>query len=360
MSALRTYILSITLGSAVPGAAHAEALRDAVLKLYPGHASATLLVQVADECAPANRLLHAEAFERWQQTQQLAGYRNLIEKSLGARDAQELLRQERDSLLPKMRSQFPNCVTAAKLQETFRSARMDLRATHPDAHRTVQAALSGGGAITAAAPVHAPRSQPTPTVSAHANLPALEGIYLDQTTAIGSAFRFSAYAVFSDGTLTNDLNTAFGGGRGRTGRWERHGNGFAVKWDNGKRETLSGKTFYRTFPADAGDALSGKYVALSTGGNIPFGGNVMTFSASTIVFNADGTFSSKTAGGGSTPNTVASSNQSGQGRYALNGHTITLHHADGRTTVTGFYFFPAHGLKTNRSIGIGNKVYSLR
>ncbi len=187
---------------------------------------------------------------------------------------------------------------------------------------------------------------------------------MDQTYST-SGFDFTSYAVFKDGRITNDLDSAFGGApvgrKMRQGRWQRSGNqGFQVTWDDGKQTTLSGATFYRTFAAGSGDALSGTYRYLSTGGNLPLGGSVLTFSADTVVFQPSGVFSSNASSGGSAPGVATSSARTGGGRYSLKGHTITMQYDSGQSVTTGFYFFPSKGQKSIDTIGIGNRIYSLR
>jgi hypothetical protein len=55
-----------------------------------------------------------------------------------------------------------------------------------------------------------------------------------------------------------------------------------------------------------------------------------------------------------------SANKRQSGTYSLDRHVIELRFNDGNVIRTGFFFFPASGKKTIKSIGIGGTVYSLR
>jgi hypothetical protein len=348
----------LALSSFLSFGAQANELRAALVELYPGHSTATLLMQYADECAPQDATKHSEIYKKWQKKQGLLGFRPLLNKTLGERDSVTLARNEQQTLLPKMRKQFAKCPSVAMLQEAYAGDMMDIRSSNPNAHQTVSAALGTASSV-AVSPARLPKPvNSAAAVSAGSKRP-LEGVYMNQIYTF-NGFDFESYAVFKDGTISDDLNAAFGGGTMRTGRWQRSGNGFSVTWDNGKRETMSGSTFYRTFPAGSGEALSGKYVFLSTGGNTSLGGNVMTFDASTIYFQPNGQFSVEASRGGSSSAGAGYSSNGSRGRYNLKGHTITFQYDSGQTVTTGFYYFPESGRKTVGTIGIGNKIYSLK
>jgi hypothetical protein len=343
------------LSAALPSMSNADELQEALMQLYSGHSSATIATQYAAECNPGERAKHTAVYKKWLQSQKLTGYRELLDKALGAKVAAALASSEQQTLLPKMRKTFPNCLTNMQLQTLLNSDMMNLRSSNADAHQIVTTALGSPTAVVSGARVVKPIAGPAVGAG---NKRALEGVYMQQTATFG--FSFTAYAVFKDGTMTDDLNGAFGGGKMRMGRWQRSGNGFSVTWDDGKRETLSGSTFYRTFPAGNGETLSGKYTHLSTGGNVALGGNVMTFDAETIYFKPNGQFSAESSRGGSSSAGAAVSRGGGSGRYSLKGHTITLQYDSGQTRTIGFYYFPENGRKTVDTIGIGNNVYSHR
>lgn len=300
-------------------------LRQPVLDIYAGHSAARMLRDLANECAPQQRAQHARAF-----------------------------------------------TVSAQLDSLYQSEKMNPgRNQRGSQLASVQAALVSkqGGSVPIASAPTAPavaNDKPRVTQPSSANVPPLEGVYMEQTTGFGvggmMTFEFDAYAVFKDGTITSNINTLSGQQSARNskdwGRWSRAGNGFAVQWGNGKSSQLSGSTFYRTFPAQSGETLQGTYRSIGGGGNTALGGGVMTVDARSITFSPNGQFNTAQTQGGSAPGVVASSSSKNSGTYRLDGHVIEMRYADGRVVRSGFYFFPNKGRKTDSTIGIGNRHYS--
>jgi hypothetical protein len=250
---------------------------------------------------------------------------------------------------------------ALPTSRSLQKALLSLYSTYSSAS-FIQAALNNSQSADAPDSV---KSKPIQSQSVKTIAP-LKGIYMEQVTSYGVGgmvtFDFDSYAVFQDGTISRDLNEAFGDQTARNpkswGRWQQNGNGFNVTWNNGKTKKLGGSLFYRTFAASSGDRLEGLYRSLGGGGNTALGGDVTIVDSRKIQFYRNGSFEQSSARGGSSGQSVTSSKSSATGTYTLDGHTIELSYADGRTLRTSFFFFPAKGVKTADSIGIGSRVYS--
>jgi hypothetical protein len=353
-----TCLVNLPMVVAVP----TGSLQKALLSLYSTYGSASLLREYADECEPSGTANHQAAYDRWLETYQLKGVQNLLYESVGPRAAKNIKQSEQGTLKTKLRESFPNCVNGKQLAAIYASPKMNPTELNPAALAVIQAALNNAQSAEPPDPV---RSKPIQSRGAKTIAP-LKGIYMQQVTSYGVGgmvtFDFDAYAVFQDGTISRDLNEVFGDKTARNpkdwGRWQQSGNGFNVTWNNGKTKKLGGSLFYRTFASSSGDRLEGLYRSLGGGGNTALGGNVMIVDSRNIQFYRNGSFEESSARGGSSGQTTTSSKNSATGTYTLNGHTIELRYADGRTLRTSFYFFPSKGGKTADSIGIGSRVYS--
>ncbi len=344
-------------------------LRKAALEVYAGYTAAQLLRQLADECAPERRDGHSKAFAAWETNHKLRGFNTLLTQQLSTPERTQLEQQTQLQILPKLKNKFPDCVSV-QLSALYESDSMNPgKGSRGASLSLVQAALAGGAvsASPQAPNVASPAAAQIPN-SRNAGLAALEGVYLNQSTGFGvggmMTIEFDAYAVFKDGSITSDI-TVFGGQSSarnpkKWGRWQRAGNGFRVTWDSGKTSDLSGSTFYKTFPASAGETLSGAYRSVGGGGNTAFGGSTMIVDASNLNFFPDGRFEGSSAKGGSAPGVATSVRSASSGTYRLDGHTIEMRYGDGRVVKTGFYFYPAKGVKATKAIGIGNRAYSKR
>ncbi len=354
-----TCFVNLTVAVAVTN----ESLQKALMSLYSTYSGALLLREYADECEPSGIANHQAAYDRWLATYQLKGVHNLLYESIGSTTAAKLKQAEQGQLKTKLRKSFPNCVNGKQLAAFYASPKMNPTELNPGALAIIQSALNK---TTSSANTPAPvKSKPIPSRAAKTVAP-LKGIYMEQVTSSGVggmvSFDFDSYAVFQDGTISSDLNEAFGDQTARSpkswGRWKSSGNGFNVTWNDGKTRKLAGSTFYRTFAASSSARLEGLYRSLGGGGNTATGGSVMTFDSANIKFYRNGNFEQSEARGGSSGQTSATSNSSSTGTYKLNGHTIELRYGDGATLRTSFYFFPSKGVKTADSIGIGSRVYS--
>ncbi len=346
-------------------------LRKAALEVYAGYATAQLLRQIADECAPERREGHSKAFVAWEMNHKLRGFDTLLTQQLSTPERAQLEQQAQSQLVPQLKNKFPNCVST-QLNALYESDSMNPgKGSRGASLSLVQTALAGGVVTTSP---QAPNVAPPAAAQApnnnnnNAGLAALEGVYLNQSTGFGvggmMTIEFDAYAVFKDGSITSDITVLGGQSDARNskkwGRWQRAGNGFSVTWNSGKTSNLSGSTFYKTFPANAGETLSGMYRSVGGGGNTALGGNTMVVDASNLTFFPDGRFEASSAKGGSAPGVATSARSASSGTYRLDGHTIEMRYGDGRVVKTGFYFYPAKGLKETKAIGIGNRDYSKR
>jgi hypothetical protein len=346
---------SARLASATPD------LRKALLELYPVYSVTEILRQYADECEPDGQSNHQAAHDRWLQTHQLTGVRDLLRQQITAQEYRQIEQVEQTQLRARLRRTFPKCINQAMLEKIYASPKMNLSQSNASSLATVQAALADRPR-SPGQPTN-PGNSPTPnrpiTPPNNSNSAVLEGLYLLQETGFGVGGMitqtFTSYAVFQDGTISSDLNAALGGTGDRDpknwGQWQRQGNGFKVTWNNGETSDLGGQLFYKTFAATRDDRLQGKYLSIGGGGNTALGGNVLTASWENITFYANGRFEQ----GGSN-----SSGPAASGNYSLDGHTIELRYSNGSVIRTGFYFFPNKGQKTADSIAIGNTIYARR
>jgi hypothetical protein len=366
-----TCLVNLPMAVAVPS----KSLQKALLSLYSTYGGASLLREYADECEPSGTANHQAAYDRWLETYQLKGVHNLLYESVGSMAAKKIKQSEQGTLKTKIRESFPNCVNGKQLAAIYASRKMNPTKLNPTALAIIQAALNNTQSADAPDPVGSKpipsadmpdpiRSKPTQSLGS--KIAPLKGIYMEQVTSYGvggmMTFDFDTYAVFQDGTISKDLNEAFGGKTTRNpkkwGRWQQSGNGFNVTWDNGKTKKLGGSLFYRTFASSSGDRLEGSYRSLGGGGNTALGGDLTIVDSSKIQFYRNGSFEQSSARGGSSGQSTTSSKSSAMGTYTLDGHIIELRYADGRTLRTSFFFFPSKGVKTADSIGIGSRLYS--
>ncbi|MGL5004062.1 MAG: hypothetical protein ACRDAM_14080, partial [Casimicrobium sp.] len=245
-------------------------LRKAAIDVFAGHTTARLLQQLANECASDRRDAHAAAFSTWERTYKLRGFDALFAQQVTAKEREQLDQQVQSQLAPKLKQMFPNCVSG-QLNTLYTSASMNPGKGGRDASLAmVQAALAGSTPTTSTPaplvvlPPIASTATSSTAKSASADLGALEGVYLNQSTGFGvggmMTIEFDAYAVFKDGTITSDMSVLGGQSSAardpkKWGRWQRVGNGFRVTWNSGKASDLSGSTFYKTFPASPGETL---------------------------------------------------------------------------------------------------------
>jgi hypothetical protein len=381
-----TQICLATISIAFAGASSAQDdLRAALLDVWPRYVGVRAVRDYANQCNANDVAANNRMFAQWQSAQGLTDQiDDLLEKALTAAELVELKRAAQSSIVSKVGETFPGCLTATQFSAIATGPTADLKKSSATSLAVVQRAMTSGvtSPTTSKSPPIASNvasdnasktgAQPRAPAPASASQPvdqsALDAVYINQTTSFGvggmMTFDYDAYAVFNDGTICRDIETIATGRTGKTasrcGQWTRAGNGFSARWLDGKTSTLGGSTFYKTFPASAGDHLNGKYMSIGGGGNTALGGTAMVVVAKTYLFSADGSFQLASSSGGSNTGVAVSSSKSETGRYVLDRHVIELRFNDGNVLRTGFYFFPASGKKTHKSIGIGGSTYTLR
>ncbi|MCX8477876.1 MAG: hypothetical protein MT490_18975 [Sphingomonas sp.] len=153
------------------------------------------------------------------------------------------------------------------------------------------------------------------------------------------------------------------------GRWSRQGDRFVLTDSKGRANdyALQQGRFFKAYPAAGAAALSGSYETVGGGGNTAFGGEVMIATNNRYNFLAGGVFTTARSTGATNSGAmtgVASSvaaKRAGQGRFAVDRHTITFTHPDGRSERR---FFAFGSRKTPPQIDrgmlfIGDTVYTL-
>jgi hypothetical protein len=369
-----------------------QALQKALLSLFPTYGTASLLREYANECDPTGTASHQAAYDRWLETHRIKGVQNLLYETIGDKATKIFKLAEQGQLKSKLKESFPNCLNAKQLAAVYANPSMNPAELNPSALAVIQAALSSSQSNSQGFSQNSPQRNPQtldrkdpvrtkPPQSANnpdsvnpkpnefqaaRTIAPLKGIYMEQVTGYGVGgmvtFDFDSFAIFEDGTISKNLDEAFGGQTTRSpkywGQWQQNGKGFNVNWNNGTTQKLGGNLFYLTFPATASDRLDGLYRSIGGGGNTALGGDIMIIDSKNIRFYPDGTFDQTSVRGGSSSQTTTRSKNSASGTYMLNGHMIQLRYPDGRVLNTGFFFFPAKGVKTADSIGIGSRVYS--
>jgi len=156
--------------------------------------------------------------------------------------------------------------------------------------------------------------------------------------------------LFADGRYSADAASALTPQPRFDGRWQRDGSAYAFSPDSGKAFTVPAKLRARSAPQGG---LQGSYRSLGGVGAVGQGVPVVA-AAKTLQFDRDGSWHSDSAAGATTPGLATSNRSAVAGRYRLDGHSITLTHADGRSETRLFYVFP----DSDRVIGIGAGVYT--
>ena len=200
----------------------------------------------------------------------------------------------------------------------------------------------------------APDAAPDVVAPPHsANWDAVEGVYFRSTTGFGVGgmmiVDFEPLIVLKDGTYYEiddtaledvDLAAERTAKPRRFGRWTRKGGGFVLTGADGKPAdyALGDGSFFRAFPAAAGENMARSYRRLSGGGNSAMGGDVTVAIENRYDFRSDGRY-----GRGGSVGAVNSGASSGVGtaigrrrapeggQYRLDRHTLTLTGADGRS-----------------------------
>jgi hypothetical protein len=201
--------------------------------------------------------------------------------------------------------------------------------------------------------------------------PQMECIYLHRSTGLGVGgmviMIFTPYLVLKDGTIYRnlrespedlDIEKSRREEPNMWGRWQKRGKNLILEWNDGSRET---DDYYQdiVIPARKTDRLDGFFLSISGGGNTALGGAFSVAMSNQFTFFEDGRFTHKKVVGGGDRSVAVSSNRNSSGTYAIDGYTLELRYADGRTLRRVFYFYPSLQ-KRHDVIGIGGNAYVLR
>lgn len=206
------------------------------------------------------------------------------------------------------------------------------------------------------------RERPVPANGNGLSESQIEGIYLHisyNLTGIGGSVQLSypPYLLLKDGTIHRRLKTSpadLDVAKSREaepeqwGRWEKRGTSIIVQWNDGRRETWD-KYWYIARPAKKTDRLKGVY------GYITGGGSTTVAAAVNIQFSDDGSFVRKGVVSDLNNALYTYNKSDSSGTYILDGYTIELRYANGKTERHLFYFYP----DSNNAIGIGQQAYTL-
>lgn len=198
--------------------------------------------------------------------------------------------------------------------------------------------------------------------------PAVAGastIYLHETYTLGvggfMTVEYRPYLVFADGRLYKNLATnpdkldpaaSRAAEPDEWGTFTKNGDAIAVTWSDGETEQWEKDEWFTTNPAPAGTVLAGEFTSISGGGNVAFGGDVVTYSSANIAFQGD-KFTMETSGGGSTEDVTAYADRERAGTYVLDGYTIELRFNSGVVEKKFFYFYP----DSRDVFGVGDRYY---
>lgn len=248
-------------------------------------------------------------------------------------------------------------------------------------------AMGTGAAPSAAANAGSPSPPAAPAVRgappAHAgNWARVADVYFRSIAGFGVGgmvvMDFEPIVLFKDGSYfeiddaaLEDIDLAAARARRPNdwGRWSRQGDRFVLTDSKGRANdyALQQGRFFKAYPATGTAALAGSYETVGGGGNTAFGGEVMIATQNRYNFLPGGVFTTARSTGATNSGAmtgVASSvaaKRAGQGRFAVDRHTITFTHPDGRSERRFFAFGSA---KTPPRIDkdmlfIGDTVYTL-
>ena len=159
--------------------------------------------------------------------------------------------------------------------------------------------------------------------------------------------------LFKDGSYTRDAAGALAAAPRRDGRWSRSGGGWVLVGNDGKSTSVPAKM--RARPAGGGASLDGVYRRMG-GVGTPGTGVAVVATYESMTFKRDGSVEMGKAAGASTSSMATSSRSGGTARYQLDGYSVALRHADGRSERRLFYFFP----DSDNAIGVGGSTLSKR
>ncbi len=299
-------------------------LRTAYLEVYTQVTVALVAKSVATECNRAGTRGYAQALDSWERQHKVgSAFRGYATKVLTPTELKATQMQERDEIMPKVKKAFVPCPTPERFEQMLASRDFNLTERKPSSMQRVHQAMQKDGVDPAPAqaslPVNSPRAAG-----------AIESILASQAVQIGVNGTMSSeidlVVVFTDNTVTNDLNRVFANGPRKPSQWGRflrEADLLKVTWESGSTETLKPANMMRMQPAPTAMTLNGQYRALE-----PDGG---TSDKNGIEFFADGRYLTGTAG----------STKQASGTYQLNGFTIEFKPQSGPTEKQLFYIVPA-------------------
>lgn len=172
----------------------------------------------------------------------------------------------------------------------------------------------------------------------------IEGVYMRTVTRYGLGgvyLKNAIYLLLKDGSIYKNLSgspyelTVEASKQKEAkhwGTWRRDGKVVVVTWSNGKSHKW--KKWFATEGAKRGERISGAFQSSD-----PFTGS-KAFNVNTIALTEDGKHYWANAKGGETSWKSIISKSEKEGRYELDGYSITLHNADGTRESYLFYFYP--------------------
>ncbi|SFU50543.1 hypothetical protein SAMN02799631_00996 [Methylobacterium sp. 174MFSha1.1] len=245
-------------------------------------------------------------------------------------------------------------------------------------------AAAAASPTTPAPTTPAPAEPEPPAEPRHAaNWAGVEGVYFRAATGVGVGgmvvIEYEPLILFRDGTSYEiadaaledvDLAAERAAHPRRFGRWTRAGDAYRLTGQGGKPQDykLQDGSFFRAFPAEAGErTIARAYRRLSGGGTSAMGGDVTVAVSNRYDFRQDGTYGrggslGATNSGASTGvgSAIGRRRAPEGGRYALERHTLTLAGPDGRSRRL-FFAFGSQGdpARPDREMAfIGGSVFS--
>jgi hypothetical protein len=209
------------------------------------------------------------------------------------------------------------------------------------------------------------KDQESPVTTSIQEVPGAEAIYLHEEYEMGVGgymyVVYNPYLVFKDGSIYKNLATNIDKlhieqsrqqEAEEWGTWQKKGKDIVIAWKDGDQDTWEEESWFIANPASGGETIKGDYHSISGGGNIAFGGSMMTFSSTNISFNGN-KFTFESTGGGSSDAVSSYASQTKAGTYELNGYSITLRFNNGVVEKKFFYFYP----DSKDVFGIGTRYY---
>jgi hypothetical protein len=201
----------------------------------------------------------------------------------------------------------------------------------------------------------------------------IAGIYTEGRNTMGAGGFMTGYEIdgtvlLKDGRAINDLElppayidpvAAAQKDPDEWGRWTRAGNTITIRWNDNDTDTITVTGDNLMVGGTKGMRLSGEYRHVSGSGNIAFGGGNSALSQSSYTFRPDGTFESDRSSsfmvgpgiGADGASAMGGSSGGGEeGRYLVDGYTLTLTYSDGRISRLSFAAYAHEMTKLDRGL----------